>query len=91
MTTESDQILRQTIDELRSRPYSELLKLLVAETRTATGESGDAYQLEAQALWDDRRKKNLRVMVSIDRGGWDAFVPRSEDFIVAPDGTFVGE
>jgi hypothetical protein len=43
-------------------------------------------------LWDDPREhRNLRVMVSVDDGGWRSFAPLSDDFIVAPDGTFIGE
>lgn len=33
----------------------------------------------------------IRVIGSIDDGGWRAFRPLSDDFIRAPDGTFVGE
>ena len=43
-------------------------------------------------LWDDPGEhRNLRVMVSVDDGGWRSFAPLSDDFIVAPDGTFIGE
>ena len=31
------------------------------------------------------------MMASIDDRGWRAFVPLTSDFIVRPDGTFVGE
>jgi hypothetical protein len=43
-------------------------------------------------FWDDSEHRNLRVMVSVDDGGWrSSLAPLSADFIVAPDGTFVGE
>jgi hypothetical protein len=29
--------------------------------------------------------------VSIDDGGWRAFLPWTDSFIIAPDGSFVGE
>jgi len=45
-----------------------------------------------QAFWDSPRQPgNLRVIVAIDDGGWRAFRPLSADFIVASDGSFVGE
>jgi hypothetical protein len=44
-----------------------------------------------QAFWDDRKNDNLRVMVKIEDGGWRALTPMCCDFIVAPDGSFVGE
>jgi hypothetical protein len=31
------------------------------------------------------------VLASIDDGGWSAFIPLTDDFIIAPDGSFVGE
>ena len=50
--------------------------------------------LETQVYWDDEReRRNLRVIVDI----WDAGKRVSigsiakDDFIVAPDGSFVGE
>jgi len=30
-------------------------------------------------------------LVSIDDGGWRAFFPTTESFIMAPNGSFVGE
>ena len=55
------------------------------------GTSGTVYQLEIQAVWDGRKGGDLRVMGSIDDKGWRAFAPLISDFIVRPDGTFVGE
>jgi hypothetical protein len=49
------------------------------------------YQVETQAFWDESDQKNLRVTLSIDDGGWRSFGPVSDGFIVAPNGTFVGE
>jgi len=49
--------------------------------------------LETQVFWDDREKTNLRVMVD----AWDPARRISigsiakDDFIRAPDGSFVGE
>ena len=55
------------------------------------GPSGTVYQLEVTAFWDDKKARNLRVIVTIDDGGWRAFVPLTTDFIMGPDGSFVGE
>jgi hypothetical protein len=48
--------------------------------------------LETQVFWDDREQRNLRVMVDV----WDTSkrISRSiviDDFIRAPDGSFIGE
>ena len=50
-----------------------------------------SYQGEIRVFWDAEPDGAIRVMASIDDGGWRAFVPLTEDFILAPDGTFVGE
>ncbi len=55
--------------------------------------AGQPLILESQILWDDRREGNLRVIVDV----WDPAKRVSfgslakDDFIRAPDGSFVGE
>jgi hypothetical protein len=61
------------------------------ETVEVRGASGTVYQVQTQALWDSRNDGALRIIVAVDDGGWRAFVPLSEDFIIPPDGSFVGE
>lgn len=89
---EIDQLLKTRIDQLRALSYSDLLGLLDKETMTQVdGPSGRHYFIEASVFWDDKKGHDLRVLVAIDDGGWGALSPITEDFIVAPDGTFVGE
>jgi hypothetical protein len=91
--TEARGILAQHIKSLRAMSHAELQRFVKDEEHLeAKGESGVEYQVEVQALWDEGRPGgNLRVMVSIDDGGWRAFNPLTEDFVIAPDGSFVGE
>ena len=53
------------------------------------------YQFEVLVLWDDPREKTiLRVFITGDDGkGWKISRRRmrNDSFLVAPDGTFVGE
>jgi hypothetical protein len=89
---EARSILQEFLDELRKRPYSDLAKLIGdSQQHEIAGKSGTRYQVEIQAVWDDKREGNLRVLASIDDGGWRAFVPLTDSFIIAPDGSFVGE
>ena len=89
---EAQAILADRLAADRKRSYAKLLLLLEQpETAEIVADSGACYQLEFQAVWDDRGKQTLRVIGSIDDGGLRAFLPLSEDFIVAPDGTFIGE
>ena len=89
---EARSLLRPIVAGLRAQSRVELLKLLdLPESFTVTASSGTDYQIEVDAVWDRKPDGDLRVMVLIDDGGWSAFRPMSDDFIVAPDGTFVGE
>ncbi len=89
---EAKAILSVQLDEYRRRSYSDLRNLLESqETSEVTGDSGTRYQLEFYSIWDDQPVGNLRVLGSIDDGGVRAFFPITDDFIVAPDGSFVGE
>ena len=69
----------------RDLSYDELCSLIgepkVAEQRGATG---TLYQLEFDIIWDSQPGGDIRVLASIDDGGWSAWVPMSYDFIVAP-------
>jgi hypothetical protein len=47
--------------------------------------------LEVQAFWDDKPNDVLRVRAAIDDKGVRAYVPLVEDFLMAADGTSVGE
>ncbi|MDR4494965.1 MAG: hypothetical protein AB7P17_12440 [Nitrospirales bacterium] len=89
---EAATLLKDHLARYRLRPYSDLVTLLgkpqVAELR---GASGVTYQLEVEVHWDARPGGALRVLGSINDGGWRAFKPLCDDFILGPDGRFVGE
>jgi hypothetical protein len=91
--TEALEVLSQEIKSWRVRSYSELASLIGAETHTVdvTGSSGVVYHLTVQAFWDSKPGRNVRVLGCVDDGGLRAFVPLSDSFIMARDGTFVGE
>ena len=83
------------VAELRRQPYETLLARYLNESdnRGVVAESGVQYQVEVQAFWDTPSQPgNLRMIIAIDDGGSRTFSrPLSADFIVASDGTFVGE
>jgi hypothetical protein len=92
--TEALQVLAEAIEDFRREPYRDLVKridddpLIVVERQ---GAAAAQYQLEFSFLWDDRPGGNVRVMGSIDDGGWRAFAPLTRSFIKAADESFVGE
>jgi hypothetical protein len=87
----------RTINQLllpyREKPYSELVEMIGKEP--VTGQivvpSGQCFQYEIEAFWDDRSSGNIRVLGSIDDGGMRAVYPLCSDFIKSPENTFVGE
>jgi hypothetical protein len=92
--TEARALLESQLETFRKRNYSELLALMGdVSVLEVVGESGAEYQIEIEVFWDDPGKKaNLRVMGAIDDGRLPgALLPLCQSFLVAPDGSFVGE
>ena len=90
--TEARKILTEQLERYRKKSHAELTQMIdQQETLTVVGASGTEYGLEFEAFWDDELTGDLRVIGSIDDGGWRAFKPLSEDFIMRSDGSFVGE
>ena len=92
----NDEALRVLQEELaifRAESYDDLVRRISGGSfdceRSAT--SGAKYQVEVQFFWDNRPGGNVRVIGSIDNGGWRAFLPLSRSFIKSGDGSFVGE
>ena len=91
---EAKRVLDEVAAELRGKPYKTLVDLYVheSESHTVVAESGVQYQVEVQAFWDTPRSPgNLRVIIAIDDRGWRWLRPLTTDFIIASDGSFVGE
>ena len=85
-------LIAEKIKELRKLTYGELLKFMKRPTvYAAKGPDGKEYCLEVEVFWDSKKGGNLRVLVCGDASGFDAFRPETDDFILAPDGTCVGE
>ena len=89
---EAQTVLRGELDRYRSNSRVDLQRLLSKQDiKEVRGASGTIYQVEIEAVWDDRVGGDLRVLGHIDDGGIREFAPLTRDFIVAPDGSFVDE
>jgi hypothetical protein len=89
---EAIDLLEPELAAFRVLPYAELVQRIGRSlTSECAGAAGAIYQIEIQILWDDRPGGNVRVMGSIDDGGWRAFAPLTRSFIKRADGSFVGE
>ena len=92
-TVEAKSLLENELSRYRKLSYAELLSLLdEPKTFERISQSGTIYQIEMEVFFDDHSKRDtLRVSGAIDDGGWRAFSPLCDDFLIAPDGSFVGE
>lgn len=99
---EGKAILSAHLARYRTRTYSQLLTLVKSKqviTFEVKGASGADYQIESQFFWDDKPQGDIRVFGSIDEnphrpllGFLPIYVSRAtDDFILSPHGTFVGE
>jgi len=92
---EAREILRDVIKDIKKETYDEIKKYFGSKgvcTRVIEGHSGKKYNVEIQAFWDHKPGMNIRVFISIDDGGWQRIIcPITDDFIIAPDGSFIGE
>ena len=85
VATEIERLQRLSYDDLQALEGQR--KHLPMETA-----DGKTLGMETQIFWDNRERQNLRVVVDV----WDPSkrISRSivkDDFIRAPDGSFVGE
>ena len=89
---EARELLAKKLADYRRLRYADLVaKIGDIDSLEVTGPSGVDYQIEIQFTWDGKQDGDVRVMGGIDDGGWRAFAPLCDDFIMSPDGRFVGE
>jgi hypothetical protein len=91
-TAVAQKVLNEWLTKLRAVSYRELASRVDSVTTDEVVRDRErSWQLEIQFLWDDEPNGNVRVIVSIDDGGLQAFVPMTESFVKSPSGEFVGE
>lgn len=90
---EAREMLRMELAHFRGVAYEQLVTMVDAPKRTTeiVGLSGARYYMDVVVYWDGGAGGDVRVIGTIDDGGWRAFVPLSDAFIKAPDGSFVCE
>ena len=89
---EARELLREQLGTYRRLPYAALASRIGAEENLeVVGRSGIRYQIEILFMWDSVAWGNVRVNGAVDDGGFRSFVPLCAEFLMAPDGTFVGE
>ena len=92
LSPEAVALVDREIERLRSLSYVELQRYLEPHVETRKAPAGTEYELDVQAVWDDKKAKTLRVMIFVSERGRASLMDSSvDDFIMAPDGSFVGE
>jgi hypothetical protein len=82
---EARRLLHQQLDLLEAAGYAALRgQIGLLEATEHTGESGRAYQIEIEVFWDHQPDGAIRILGSVDDGGWRAFVPLTESRLVQP-------
>jgi hypothetical protein len=85
-------VLAEALRPYRAKSYAALRDLIgQVDVYQIANPDGSDFQIEIEAFWDDKPDGDIRVMGGVDDGGWRAFLPLIDDFIMAPDGSFVGE
>jgi hypothetical protein len=78
-------LLQQELARVRQRGYASLAADVGEETaREIVGPDGKDYQISVLVVWDRDEKGALRVIVSIDDGGWSAWKPLTADDLNHP-------
>jgi len=91
---EAATVLEDELLAYRHKTYAELSELVSrSDHHSATGPSGATYELDIQVLRDSSKTNNLRVMGAISEAGdrLSFQKPFCSDFIISPEGTFIGE
>jgi hypothetical protein len=90
--TEAQTVARARIAELRRESYDELRARRPARDNQSRRRLGYDLPGRRRAVPPTiRRAATFAWTVAVDDGGWRAFVPVTDDVMIAPDGSFVGE
>ncbi len=84
-------LVRAEIERLRGMRYDELQEFLRPGHRLHSMSDGRICMLEIQAFPDSPRSRNLRLIVSAHDDECAGHAVAVDDFIISPDGRFVGE
>jgi hypothetical protein len=88
----ASKVLLEQLEKYKAIPYDQLKEFVLRDEPDAfTVADGDTtYDIEILYYWDSGKPGNIRVIGHINvSGGWSAYRPHSEDFIVRPDGSFI--
>jgi hypothetical protein len=64
----------------------ERLRTMIGDSKQVeiVGASGMRYQIDVDIIWDAHPEGDIRILASIDDGGWRAFCPLSYCDLIPP-------
>jgi hypothetical protein len=84
---EAQSILDEQLSLFARQPYAQLVELVnVPKNITVQAPSGTKFQIEFNVFYDSGEQQNLRIIGSIDDGGWRAIMPLTKTLIMKPSG-----
>jgi hypothetical protein len=84
--TIASMLLERELAQARQRGYDGLKADVGQEvTKQVVGPDGKDYQVSVLVVWDAQENGPVRVIASIDDGGWRAFVPLTADDLIYPE------
>ena len=88
---EAQKILSDQMMEFKKKSRSDLVNLIGdVWAKQIKGKAPNEYNLEIEVFWDHEPDGDVRIIGSIDDGGFrSSFSPLSDDFIVTPDGKLI--
>jgi hypothetical protein len=89
---EARKLLEEFLQGLKRQTRDELLRYMRnPDCVTVHGEDGTWYQIEFESVWDSVLGGDLRIIASIDDGGFFSVLrPLSDSFIITREGDIVG-
>src|SRR5262249_312808 len=85
------QVANQALSEPRKPSYSECRAMTKSALNRSAEREGKEFQVEIQALWDDKQCRNVRILIAVSEPGISDFFPRNGCLHYSRDGCFVGE
>lgn len=85
-------VAKAQLERFRSKPFADLKPLLEkVEAFGVNASSGQAYDIEVHAIWDERPDGNIRIFCEASAGFWSSMFPVCESFVMSPEGRLIGE
>lgn len=82
---EARQVLIEELEYFKNMAYMDLIDRVGENTAyEKIAPSGSFYQLEISILWDSNPQQAIRIIGSVDDGGFRAFIPLTESILRFP-------